>query len=139
MTATIPPAGESKKMIWTGRVISILVVLFLLFDVTGKFMNPPPVAEATAHLGLPATSPSTLGVILLLCVVVYVIPATSILGAILLTGYLGGAVSIHYRAGDPIFTHAIFPVYFGILVWAGVFLRDRRVRALIPFKRKTSE
>src|SRR5690242_1908872 len=99
----------SKRQLWSGRIISALVVLFLIFDSIIKFIKPAPVVEAFAHLGLPLSLAVSLGILLLSCTALYVIPRTSILGAILLTGYLGGAVATHWRAGDPLFSHVLFP------------------------------
>jgi hypothetical protein len=130
-TQTVP---ASKKMLWTGRIISAVVVLFLLFDSVIKFIKPTPVVEASAHLGLPDSLAFVLGIILLACTAIYAIPRTSILGAILLTGYLGGAVATHLRIGDPLFSHVLFPVYMGVLLWGGLFLREDRLRALIPLR-----
>src|SRR5258707_2837172 len=102
-------ASSSKKRVWVGRVLSGLVVLFLIPDGIIKFIKPAPVVEAFAHLGWPLSTSVTLGIILLLCTVLYAIPRTSVLGAILLTGYLGGAVATHLRIGDPLFSHILFP------------------------------
>jgi DoxX-like family len=124
----------SKKRVWAGRIISALAILFLLFDAVAKLMKVAPVLEASARLGLPANLIVGTGSLLLACVVVYAIPGTSILGAILLTGYLGGAVATHVRVGDPLF-ETLFPVIFGVLIWAGIFLRDDRLRTLIPLRR----
>ncbi len=124
----------SKKRLWAGRIISALAVLFLLFDAITKLMKVAPVLEASARLGYPASLAVGIGSLLLACVVVYAIPGTSILGAILLTGYLGGAVGANVRVGDPLF-ETFFPVIFGMLIWAGIFLRDDRLRTLIPLRR----
>jgi hypothetical protein len=124
----------SKRMLWPGRVISALVVLFLVFDSVIKFIKPAPVVEAFAHLGLPVSLAVSLGILLLICTALYAIPRTSILGAILLTGYLGGAVATHLRAGDPLFSHVLFPTYLGVLLWLGLYLRDDRLRVLIPLR-----
>ena len=131
-TQTVP----ATKMLWTGRTISALVVLFLLFDIVIKFIRPAPpsVVEAFTHLGLPDSIDVGLGIVLLTCTVLYVIPRTAVLGAILLTGYLGGAVSIHLRVGDPLFSHILFPIYMGALIWGGLYLREDRLRALIPLR-----
>ncbi len=134
MQSVIQTAPASKKMLWTGRIISAVVVLFLLFDSVIKFIKPAPVVEASAHLGLPDSLVVVLGIILLACTAIYAIPRTSILGAILLTGYLGGAVATHLRIGDPLFSQALFPVYMGVLLWGGLFLREDRLRALIPLR-----
>ena len=122
-----------KKPLWAGRIVSALAVLFLLLDGVTHLMKPAPVAEAFNRLGFPLSLSVELGIIELVCVAVYVIPRTSILGAILLTGYLGGAVAIHLRVLDPLFD-TIFPILIGALVWAGLYLIDTRLRALVPFK-----
>ena len=127
-------APFSKKKLWAGRIISALAILFLLFDAITKLMKVAPVLEACARLGYPASLAVCIGTLLLACVVVYAIPGTSILGAILLTGYLGGAVAANVRVGDPLF-ETFFPVIFGVLIWAGIFLRDDRLRTLIPLRR----
>jgi hypothetical protein len=127
-------AAVSKKRLWAGRIMSAVVIAFLLFDSVIKFMKPPAVVEACAHLGLPVSLIFTLGILLLACTVIYAIPRTSILGAILLTGYLGGAVATHLRVGDPLFSHVLFPIYMGLLVWGWLFLRDDRLRALLPLR-----
>ena len=124
----------SKKGLWTGRILSGLVVLFLIPDGIIKFIKPAPVVDAFAHLGLPLSISVTLGILALLSTVLYVIPRTSVLGAILLTGYLGGAVATHLRVGDPPFSHVLFPTYLGVLLWAGLYLREPRLRALIPLR-----
>jgi DoxX-like family len=126
----------SKKSLWVGRTMSTLVILFLVFDVVLKFVKPapPPVVEAFAHLGWALSLAPVLGTILLVCTALYVIPNTSVLGAILLTGYLGGAVATHFRAGDPLFSHVLFPTYLGVLLWGGLYLREPRLRALIPLR-----
>jgi hypothetical protein len=127
-------APFSKKRLWAGRIISALAILFLLFDAITKLMKVAPVLEASARLGYPASLTVGIGSLLLACVVVYAIPGSSILGAILLTGYLGGAVGANVRVGDPLF-ETFFPVIFGVLIWAGIFLRDDRLRTLIPLRR----
>jgi DoxX-like family len=126
------PAQVSNVKIRAGYTLSGLVTLFLLFDVAIKFINPPGVADALAHVGWTTSLAVDLGVILLICTSLYAIPRTSILGAVLLTGYLG-AVATHLRVGDPLFSHVLFPVYLGGMLWAGLFLRDERVRTLLPF------
>jgi hypothetical protein len=98
-------------------------------------MKIAPVVEAFEHLGYPVSLALGIGILELVCIVVYVIPRTSILGAILLTGYLGGAVATHVRIGSPLFSHVFFPIYLGALVWGGLLLREERLRALIPFRR----
>ena len=124
----------STKAVWAGRIISALPVLFLLMDSVMKLMKLAPVVEATVKLGYPAETIVPLGIILLTCTVLYVVPRTSVLGAILLTGYLGGAVATHVRVGDPLFSHVLFPVYLGVMIWFGLYLRDNRLRALAPLR-----
>ena len=124
----------SKKARWAGRVISALPVLFLLMDAIMKLIKLAPVVEATVKIGWPESLIIPLGIVLLVCTLLYVIPSTSVLGAILLTGYLGGAVATHLRIGDPLFTHVLFPVYLGVLLWLGLYLRDARLRALVPLR-----
>ena len=126
-------APLSKKRVWAGRIISGFAILFLLFDAIIKLMKITPVLEACARLGYPASLAVGIGTLLLACVVVYAIPGPSILGAILLTGYLGGAVAANVRVSDPLF-ETLFPVILGVLIWAGIFLRDDRLRALIPLR-----
>jgi hypothetical protein len=124
-----------NKILWTGRILSALAVLFLLFDAAGHLIVPAQVVEAFNRLAFPLGLSPALGFVELICVALYAIPRTSILGAILLTGYLGGAVATHLRVRDPLFD-TLFPIIFGVLVWAGLFLRDARLRALIPLTQK---
>jgi hypothetical protein len=126
-----------KVIIWIGRIISTLVVLFMTFDGVMKLVKPAPVMQATARLGFPEGAITGIGIVLLACTILYAVPRTAVFGAILLTGYLGGAVATQVRAGSPTF-ETLFPVIFGVLVWGGVFLRDGRVRALIPWRRDTA-
>lgn len=127
------PAGStstSKASIWTGRVISGLVVAFLVFDGVTKVLRVAQVVQASQRLHLSIAQTVGIGVVLLVCTAIYLIPRTAILGAILLTGYLGGATAIQLQAQSPAFENA-FPVIFGVLVWAGLFLRDAQIRGLI--------
>lgn len=119
---------------WSGRVLTGIPVAFMLFDATIKFAHIPEVAEASLQLGWPTHLNPVLGVIILGCLALHLWPRTAVLGATLLTGYLGGAVAIHLRVGDPLGSHILFPVYVGALFWAGLALRDARVRALILSK-----
>lgn len=130
-----PAAAVSRKALLAGRAIGALPVLFLLFDGVGKFVKPAPVVEGTLQLGYPAGVLVPLGIVLLACTVLYAVPRTAVLGAILLTGYLGGAVATHVRVGNPMATHTLFPVYFGVLLWGSLWLRDPRVRELLPLRR----
>lgn len=125
----IQTAAVSKKKLWAGRIISALPVLLLLFSGVMKLIKPVALVDEFARLGY--TESVGIGILELCCTVVYVIPRTSFLGAILLTGYLGGATATHVRIGDPF----IWPVITGVLVWAGLFLRDDRLRALIPLRK----
>jgi len=127
-------ARASKKSLWVGRILSGLVVVFLIPDGIFKFIKPAPVLEAFAHVGWSMSLANTLGILLLACTALYAFPRTSILGAILLTGYLGGAVATHLRTGDPLFSHVLFPTYLGTLLWLGLYLRDDRLRVLIPLR-----
>lgn len=135
MEITINPSFSSKKTIWTGRVITAIVVLFLLFDSITKLLRVDAVVKASEQMGYPVSLLTVVGIILLVCVIIYVNPRTSILGGVLLTGYLGGAVEVNLRAGSPLFSNVLFPVYFGILVWAGLYLRNQRVREFISFRK----
>ena len=130
-THAVPP---SKMMLWAGRIISGLVALFLLVDGVMKLVKAEVVVKTTLELGYPESVVVGLGVVLTACTVLYLIPRTSILGAILLTGYLGGAVATHVRVGEGLFP-VLFPVVFGGLIWGGLFLRDDRLRSLIPVRR----
>ena len=124
-------AAESSTTLWVGRVASALAVLFLLFDAVMKLIKPAFVVDATVQLGYPETVIVGLGVTLVVCTVMYTIPQTSVLGAILLTGYLGGATATHVRLGGPLFA-IVFPGMLGVLVWGGLWLRDRRLEQLLP-------
>jgi hypothetical protein len=129
-------AAGSMKLLWAGRVMSDLPVLFLLFAGTMNPMKPESVVNATVEMGHPEDVILPLGIVLLPSNVLYIIPRTSVLGAVLLTGYLGGAVATHVRAGDPIL-NIYFPIVFGVLLWGGLWLRDGRLRALLPLKHET--
>lgn len=135
MQVDTQPRPVSKTALWTGRVLSTLAVLFLLFDCVIKLMQVPQAIEGTTTLGYPASVIFPLGIIQLICLVIYVIPQTSVLGAILWTGYLGGAIATHVRIGNPLFSHILFPVYVALLIWGGLYLRNQRLRALLPFQR----
>ena len=128
------PAPLSLPMwqLWTGRVLSALPVLLLLLSASMKLAHPPAAIETfVGKLGYPASMLPALAVLELFCTVVYVVPRTAVLGAVLLTGYLGGAVATHVRVGDAF----VVPLLLGVLVWAGLYLRDERVRALLPLRK----
>ena len=124
----------SKKALWTGRVLSGLVVAFLLLDAAMHMLKPAPVVEAFARLHLSLSLAVDLGIVELLCIALYVVPRTSILGAVLLTGYLGGAVATQLPTSTSLFGEILFPVYVGVIVWGGIYLRDERLRALVPWR-----
>ena len=137
----MPPIAEtapvSKPARWTGRVLSGLVVVFLLFDGAVKLVPWPIVTETMDKIGYGSSESlaRTLGFITIACTVLYSIPPTSILGAILLTGYLGGAMASHVRIGSPLFSHTLFGLYLGLMVWGGLWFRDGSLRDLIPWRR----
>jgi hypothetical protein len=126
-------SGVSKGQMWTGWILSGLMTAFLLFDGVMKVMQIQPVVESFAKLGFPPGVALPIGVVLIACVLLYALPRTAILGAMLLTGYLGGAVATHVHAGDPL-SHVLGPVLFGVLVWGGLYLREPRLRALVPLR-----
>ncbi len=130
-----PAATSSNAPLWTGRALSGLCVLFLVVDAGAKIALLQPVLDGTVELGYPAAVIVPLGVVLLGSTILYAIPATAVLGAILVTGYLGGAVATHVRVGHPLLTHTLFPVWLGIVLWGGLWLRDARLRALLPVQR----
>ena len=117
-----------------GRVMSGLAVAFLLFDSVIKLVTHASVVEAFPQLGYPLSTAVAIGVIELVCLMLYVVPRTAVLGAILLTGYLGGAIASHVRIGSPLFTHTLFPIYVGALIWGGLFVRESRLRELVPLR-----
>lgn len=127
------PDRVPQGRLWTGRVLSTLAVLFLLFDAAGKLIMPAWVVQAFVRLGFPTSLGAGIGILLLICTLVYAFPRTAILGAVLLTGFLGGAVAIQMRAGSPLF-ETDFPVLLGLLVWAGIYLRDTRLHKLLPLR-----
>lgn len=122
---------SAKVMVWSGRVISTLVVVMLGMSAVMKFTNSPQLTEGMAHLGWPVKFAIALGITELVCTIVYAIPQTSVLGAILLTGYMGGTIATHARIEEAFFIQT----GIGVLVWLGIFLRDARLRALIPLRR----
>ena len=125
---------QSMALQWTGRVLTGLTVGFMLFDAYGKFTKPSYVADAFVRLGLPLSMSTTIGTLLLISTVLYAIPRTAVLGAVLLTGFLGGAISVQMRAGTTTFEQ-VFPVIFGILMWGGIYLRECGLRRVFPLKR----
>jgi hypothetical protein len=134
MSTNVEALQISKNSKWAGYVVTALPVLFLLMDGVMKLFKPAFVVDATTQLGYQENTIVPLGVVLVTCTVLYLIPATCVLGAILLTGYLGGAVATHVRVEGGAFP-ILFPVIWGALVWGGLYLRDTRLRALIPLRR----
>lgn len=128
------PPNVSKSALWTGRILSAIVVLFLVLSSIVSFLQPAMAADAFTHLGIPPSLEIPISVVLLVCTILYAVPQTSVLGAILFTGYFGGALMTHLRAGDPLFSRALFPTYVGAIVWLGLYLREPRLRALVPFR-----
>jgi hypothetical protein len=135
MQVVLEAPTRSKKLLWTGRVLSGLVTAFMLLDAVMKLVKPEFVVKATAELGYPESVIVGLGILLGACTLLYLIPRTAILGAILLTGYLGGAVASHLRHGDGWFP-VLFPVVFGAMLWGGLCLRDERLGTLLPIRRE---
>ena len=133
MRTNTQPAPVSKGLLWAGRIMSALPALFLLVDGAMKLVKPEVVVKTTVELGYAEAVILPLGAVLLACTILYLIPRTAVLGAILLTGYLGGAVATHVRVGHGPF-ESLFPVVFGALLWGGLVLRDERLRGLLPLR-----
>ncbi|CAG7626475.1 hypothetical protein PAESOLCIP111_02834 [Paenibacillus solanacearum] len=126
----------SKGRLWTARVMYGLALLFMLFDSITKFIKPAPVVEGTVQLGYAEHHLVVIGALGLIATILYAIPRTTVLGAVLLTGYFGGAIATHVRLDNPLFSHVLFPVYIAILVWGAIWLKDDSVRKLIPLRQK---
>ena len=133
------PAGRSTRWVWLGRVASALVTLFLIFDGVLKVMEVDIALKTTVQLGYPEHVVFGLGVLTLVIAALYAAPRTALLGAILLTGLLGGAMATHLRVGSPVFSHLLFGLYLGLIAWGGLYLRDARLRALIPLRQPASD
>jgi hypothetical protein len=125
---------DNKKRVWTGRIMSGLATLFLLMDAVMKVIRVRVAVEGTVQAGYPDSTVVGIGLSLLVSTLLYAIPQTSVLGAILVTGYLGGAVATNVRMNAPLFSYILTPVYVGVLVWGGLYLRDERVRAVVPVR-----
>jgi DoxX-like family len=136
ITVRVDGAGHrsAKTAAIVGHVCTGLVALFLAFDTVLKVLRLGPAVEGTIALGYPANSVHWIGIIELVCLVLYLVPRSSVLGGLLLTGYLGGAIATHVRISSPWFTHTLFPVYVALLLWGGLYLREKRLRALVPLK-----
>jgi len=130
MQSAAPATAVSKKKLWTGSIVSAIPALMLIFSGVMKLVMPPAVVQSFAHFGLPLSIATGLGILEISCALVYAIPRTSVLGAILVTGYLGGATAANVRVGDSF----VVPVLLGVLAWVGLYLRDERLRALIPLR-----
>jgi DoxX-like family len=125
------PRPSLGKAHWAGLAATTLAVLFLVFDSVIKVLKLPVAMDATTQLGYPASAVAVIGLIELVCLATYLVPRSAVVGAVLLTGYLGGAVASQLRAGNPLFSHTLFPLYVAALIWGGLYLRDGRVRALL--------
>ena len=126
--------SSAKKRLIAGYVLTGLVAAFLTFDTVMKLLQLAPAVQGTTELGYPAGTVVAIGAIELVCLVLYLVPRTSVLGALVLTGYLGGAIATHVRVGSPLPTHTLFPIYVALMVWGGLYLRESRLRDLLPFR-----
>jgi len=135
MSANTEPVARSKAPARIGWALSILTIAFMLFDAAGKLALESHVVDATTKIGYPVDAIRPIGVVALLCTILYAVPRTAILGAVLLTGFYGGTVASKVRIEDPLFSSILFGVYFGLIAWGGLYLRDERLRSLFPFRR----
>ena len=135
MTIAAQTLATTHKRPLAGYVLAALVALFLAFDTIAKVFVFAPAVQGTTQLGYPAQSVLWIGIIELLCVVLYLVPGTAVLGALLLTGYLGGAVASQLRIGAPLLSHTLFPIYVAALLWGALYIRETRLRQLLPFRR----
>ena len=135
MESTPQSAPVSSKRLWAGRIMSTLAVLFLIFDGVIHVLKPAPVVTGFTDLGWSPTLAVPLGIVELVCLALYLIPRTSVLGSILLTGYLGGAVATNLRVGAPLVSNTLFPIYVAVFRWGGLYLRDNALRAVFPVRR----
>jgi DoxX-like family len=126
---------QAKKRRIAGYVLTAFVALFLTFDTVLKVLKLAPAVQGTTELGYPVGTVLWIGMIELVCLALYLVPRTSVLGALLLTGYLGGAIATHVRVGSPLVSHTLFPIYVALMVWGGLYLREPRLRELLPFRR----
>jgi hypothetical protein len=136
MTSAAHTSSVAKKRLVAGYVLTALVALFLTFDTVIKVLRLPPAIQGTTALGYPADTVLWIGMIELVCLGLYLTPRTSVLGALLLTGYLGGAIATHVRVGSPLLSHTLFPIYVALVLWGGLYLRETRLRALVPLRRQ---
>jgi DoxX-like family len=135
MTSAANTSSVGKKRLVAGYVLTVLVALFLTFDTVIKVLKLAPAVQGTTQLGYPASAVLRIGLIELVCLALYLVPRTSVLGALLLTAYLGGAIATHVRLGSPLLSHTLFPIYVALLLWGGLYLRETRLRELVPFRR----
>ena len=133
MPTVLTPVTKPRRI--AGAVLTTLVSLFLTFDTVIKVLKLAPAMDGTTALGYPADRVFPIGIIELVCLALYLIPQTAVLGALLLTGYLGGAIATHVRVGSPLLSHTLFPIYVAVMIWGGLFLRESRLRDLVPFRR----
>jgi hypothetical protein len=136
LTPAFAPSAPRSSSRWPARILTAVTALFLAFDGVMKLAMHPEVVKGTERLQLPGDLSPVFGAILLACLALYLIPRTAVIGAVLLTGYLGGAVLVHLRMHDPLLTHTLFPTYVGIALWLGLYLRDERVRSLLAPRRR---
>lgn len=129
----------STQSLWASRILGGIAVLFMLFDTGIKLMRDVHAVEGTVQLGYPDSAVQLLGIIEAVCLVLYLIPRTSILGMVLLTGYFGGAVATHVRLENPLFSHVLFSVYIAVMMWGSLYLREPRLQALLPFRTASDE
>jgi len=134
MTAAADTSSVAKKSLVVGYVLTALVVLFLTVDTVMKVLMLAPAVQGTTQLGYRADTVLWIGMVELVCVGLYLVPRTSVLGALLLTGYLGGAIATHVRVGSPLLSHTLFPIYVALVLWGGLYLRESRLRELLPFR-----
>jgi DoxX-like family len=134
MTSPAHPVTVTKKWLVAGYLLTALVALFLTFDTVIKVLRLAPAVQGTTALGYPADTVLWIGMIELVCLALYLVPRTAVLGAILLTGHLGGAIATHVRVGSPLLSHTLFPIYVALLLWGGLYLREPRLRELVPFR-----
>lgn len=135
MTSSAHKPPLSRKRPLAGYILTALAALFFTFDTVLKVLQLAPAMQATTELGYPADAVLRIGIIELICLGLYLFPRTAVLGALLFTGYLGGAIATHVRAGNPLLSHTLFPVYLALLLWGGLYLREPRLRALLPLRR----
>ena len=136
MTSAVHTVSVAKNWFVTGYVLTALVALFMTFDTVIKLLQLTPAVQGTVELGYPADRVLWIGIIELVAFGLYLVPRTSVLGALLLTGYLGGAIATHVRVGSPLLSHTLFPIYVALMLWGGLYLRETRLHELLPLRRQ---